>query len=74
MFGQMEFQPSSSYPIGDYNLKGSIFGIQITELSGTREYLPASYLLPFNIDTPTSWDVHYYVNSTAGYDELSKGS
>jgi hypothetical protein len=71
LFTQMEYQPSSSYPIGDYKISGSIFGVQITENSGVREYLPASYLLPFNIDTPTTWDVHYYVNSTAGYDELS---
>ena len=71
LFTQMEYQPSSSYPIGEYKITGSIFGVQITEESGVREYLPASYLMPFNIDTPTTWDVHYYVNDTAGYDELS---
>lgn len=71
MFTQLEFQPSSSYPIKDYYLTGSEFGIHITEVSGAGEFLPASYLMPFDIDTPTTWDIHYYVNSTAGYDELS---
>lgn len=70
-YTQMEYQTSSSYPIQDYKLTGSIFGIQITPVSGVPEYLPAIYMMPFNLNAPTSWDVHYYVNSTAGYDELS---
>jgi hypothetical protein len=68
-YTQMEFQPSSSYPITEYKLSGSIFGIQITQASGLKEYLPAIYMMPFNLDAPTTWDVHYYVNSTAGYVE-----
>ncbi len=71
-YTQMEFQPSSNYPISEYKLKGSIFGLQITLTGGSKEYLPANYMMPFNLDAPTSWDVHYYVSKTAGYDELTK--
>ncbi len=68
-YTQMEFQPT--YGIQNYKLSGSIFGIQITPISHQSEYLPASYMMPFNLDAPTTWDVHYYVNATAGYDELT---
>lgn len=71
-YTQMEFQPCcNSYPIGDYKLNGSIFGLEITLTTGQTEYLPASIMIPFNLDAPKSWDVHYYVNATAGYNELS---
>jgi len=45
--------------------------MQITPVGGVAEDLPASYMLPFVLDTPTNWNDGYYQNSTAGYTEVS---
>ena len=71
-YTQMEFQPCcNSSPIGDYKLDGSLTQMQITPVGGTAEDLPASYMLPFLLDAPSSWDYGYYQNSSAGYTEIS---
>ena len=71
-YTQMEFQPCcNSSPIGDYKLDGSLTDMQITPVTGSAEGLPASYMLPFTLDAPTSWNFGYYQNSTAGYSQLS---
>lgn len=71
-YTQMEFQPCcNKYPITDYKFRGSLFNMQITEMSGKSEYLSANYMLPFTLDAPTSWNFNYYVGSNAGYNEES---
>ena len=71
-YTQMEFQPCcNSYKINDYKLSGSIFGLEITTTSGKTMQLPASYMTPFELDTPTSWLLEYYQGTPAGYNESS---
>jgi hypothetical protein len=71
-YTQMEFQPCcASYPIKDYKLQGSIFGLQITKTDGKTIPLPASYMVPFVLDAPTTWQLQYYRSSQAGYHESS---
>lgn len=74
-YTQMEFQPCcNNHSINDYTLKGSLFDLTITTTGGKTESLPASYMLPFSLDTPTSWDITYYQNSIAGYVENNSGA
>lgn len=71
-YTQMEFQPCcASYPIGDYKLQGSIFGLQITTMKGKTMQLPANYMVPFVLDAPSSWVLEYYQSTPAGYNESS---
>jgi hypothetical protein len=71
-YTQMEFQPCcNSSPIQDYALSGVLSNMQITKMNGHVENLPASYMIPFQLDTPSSWNLAYYQNSAAGYDETS---
>jgi hypothetical protein len=73
-YTQMEFQPCcNQYPITDYGLRGSLFDMQITPVKGSPEPLNSTYMIPFNLDTPTSWDLTYYQNSAAGYVENNTG-
>jgi len=71
-YTQMEFQPCcNSSPIGDYKLDGSLTDMQITPVGEAAEDLPASYMLPFLLDAPGSWNYGYYQNSSGGYTEVS---
>jgi hypothetical protein len=72
MYTQMEFQPCcNAYPISQYSLDGSVYGIQITTLTGARQALTSSYMLPFVLDAPPSWNFGYYQDSTSGYQQVS---
>jgi len=53
-------------------MNGELINIQITTLDGKVISLPASYMLPFILDAPTSWNFSYYQNSTAGYLQISQ--
>lgn len=72
-YTQLEFQPCCNlYPIEYYKMKGELINMQITTLDGIVIPLPASYMLPFTLDAPTSWNFSYYQNSTAGYLQISQ--
>ncbi|MFP3190110.1 MAG: hypothetical protein RXR31_02060 [Thermoproteota archaeon] len=67
-YTQLNFQPCCNlYPIQDYKMNGELINMQITTLDGKVISLPESYMLPFILDAPTSWNFSYYQNSTAGY-------
>ncbi|HUI86684.1 MAG TPA: hypothetical protein VLY21_05990 [Nitrososphaerales archaeon] len=71
-YTQMEFQPCcAKSPISDYALKGQLFDMRIVTAGGQTQTLPASYMLPFSLDAPPSWDIAYYQNATSGYSETS---
>jgi hypothetical protein len=71
-YTQMEFQPCcNSSPIQDYALSGELSHMMITLTGGTVEALPASYMLPFLLDAPPSWQLGYYQNATSAYNETS---
>jgi hypothetical protein len=71
-YTQMEFQPSANaFPISDYKLSGYLTGIQVTPVGGSPTHLPASYMIPFILDAPSSWDFTYYQTSISGYQEIA---
>jgi hypothetical protein len=73
-YTQMEFQPCcNAYPITKYGLHGSLTDMQITPVGGSPEPLNSTYMIPFNLDTPPTWDLTYYQNSAAGYVENNTG-
>ena len=72
-YTQLEFQPCcNTSSIQAYKVSGSLYNMQITTLSGNAQSLPASYMLPFTLDAPPSWDFTFYQNSAAGYQQISK--
>jgi hypothetical protein len=71
-YTQLEFQPCcATYPIQDYKINGELYNMQITTVSGQTQSLNSNYMLPFVLDTPTSWDFTYYQDSVLGYQQLS---
>lgn len=72
-YTQLEFQPCCNlYPIEEYKMTGELTNMQITLLNGTVISLPASYMLPFTLNAPTSWNFEYYQNSTSGYLQVAE--
>ncbi|MEM3185049.1 MAG: hypothetical protein QXQ39_00010 [Conexivisphaerales archaeon] len=72
-YTQLEFQPCcNTSPIQDYKINAELYSMQITTLLGNQEFLNASYMLPFTLDAPPSWDFTYYQNSTYGYTQISQ--
>ena len=69
-YTQLEFQPTSKYPISQYFLNGSLDGLRISggNLTGAVS-LRAGYMLPYEIDAPLSWNMNYYDSAPAGYDQ-----
>jgi hypothetical protein len=71
-YTQLEFQPCcNAFPIQDYRFVGSLYDNQITTKDGRAEGLTASYMVPFLIDTPSSWDFTYYQTSNFGYQQIA---
>jgi hypothetical protein len=71
-YTQMEFQPCcNKYPIQEYNLQGSIYAVQITPLSGPKTTLTSSYMLPFVLDAPPTWNFGYFQDSIHGYQQTA---
>jgi hypothetical protein len=71
-YTQMEFQPCcNSSPIGDYALDGELSEMKITTMGGAVQPLRASYMLPFMLDAPPTWELGYYQNTQAAYDETA---
>ena len=46
--------------------------MQITTQSGSVQTLPASYMIPFVLDTPPTWSLTYYQGTSAGYTQVSE--
>ena len=71
-YTQMEFQPCcNQFPIQGYSLSGELYNMQTTQPGGTPKGLPASYMLPFMLDAPTSWFLGYYQGSASGYQQTA---
>jgi hypothetical protein len=71
-YTQMEFQPCcNTSSIADYKLKGQLYNMNVVTSAGQSQSLPASYMLPFSLDAPPSWDFTYYQNATNGYTQSS---
>jgi hypothetical protein len=71
-YTQLEFQPCCNlYPISQYMVDGELQQMQIVTLTGQRMLLPASYMLPFTLDTPPTWSFTYYDTQQAGYQQIS---
>ncbi len=67
-YTQLEFQPSSLYPIAQYFFNGSIDALRMTGGNLTAPTpLSAQYMVPFEINVPPSWNMNYYQASVAGY-------
>jgi hypothetical protein len=43
----------------------------ITTLSGARQTLTSSYMIPFVLDAPPTWSFGYYQDSAGGYQQVS---
>jgi hypothetical protein len=71
-YTQIEWQPCcSSYPITSYFFNGSLAGLTISGGNLTSPMaLPATYMLPFALDVPPSWNFGYYNAQAAGYAQV----
>ncbi|MCI4335582.1 MAG: hypothetical protein L3K17_00065 [Thermoplasmata archaeon] len=72
-YTQMEWQPCcSTHPINAYFLNASFTNLTISGGNLTTSMkLPASYMLPYELDAPPSWLLNYYQGTSAGYNELA---
>jgi hypothetical protein len=72
-YTQVEWQPCcSSHPISSYFLNGTLQNLRITGGNLTSPMdLPASYMLPFALDVPPSWNFNYYQSGSAGYNQVA---
>ena len=71
-YTQLEFQPCCNQsPIQSYQFTGSLYDLAITTPGGATERLNATYMLPFTLDAPPSWNLNYYDSSTAGYSQVA---
>ncbi|MGC8542519.1 MAG: hypothetical protein ACP5NQ_01155 [Vulcanisaeta sp.] len=72
-YTQLEFQYAyTKYPIYDYIFNGTMFDIEVTFLNGTTRTLPASYMIPFELSAPPTWDLTYYNANASGYNQFAK--
>lgn len=71
-YTQLEFQPCCNQsPIQSYQFTGSLYDMAITTPGSVTEPLNATYMLPFTLDAPPSWNLNYYASSTAGYSQVA---
>ena len=71
-YTQLEWQPCcSKFPIASYFFNGSFSHLRIDggNLTAPRS-LPASYMLPFALDVPPSWNFGFYDAATASYSQV----
>jgi len=72
-YTQLEFQYAyTRYPITDYVFNGTMFDIEVTFMNGTTTTLPASYMIPFELSAPQTWDLTYYNANASGYNQFAK--
>ncbi len=69
-YTQLEFQPSSSYPIQNYFFSGSLYNMGYGNSFSSLAPLNASYMLPFTLNAPTTWSFTYYNNAASGYNQI----
>ncbi len=70
-YTQLEFQPSSSYPISQYYFNGSMSGLSYGSTPSKLSPLNEDYMLPFTLNAPPGWSFTYYNNQTAGYRQIA---
>jgi len=68
-YTQLEFQPSSSYPIQQYYFSGSLYNITVGD-GITQVPLSNSYMLPFELNAPITWSLTYYGSAENGYNQI----
>jgi len=67
-YTQLEFQPTSLYPIDHYFLNGSIDGLTMSGGNLTKATpFAADYMVPFEINVPPTWNMNYYQVAASGY-------
>ena len=69
-YTQLEFQPSSDYPINDYYFNGSLYNIAYGSSMSSMRTLNGSYMLPFILNAPPTWSFAYYQSSISGYQQI----
>ena len=71
-YTQMEWQPCCSvYPIQDYYSNTTLDHMAISGGNLTTAMpLGSSYMLPFTLDMPPSWNINYYIDSENGYNQV----
>jgi hypothetical protein len=71
-YTQLEWQPCcSSHPIASYFFNGTFSHLRIDGGNVTApRSLSASYMLPFVLDAPPSWNFGYYDATTASYSQV----
>jgi hypothetical protein len=71
-YTQIEWQPCcSTYPISSYFYNGTFSHLRISGGTLTTPMLlGASYMIPFALDVPPSWNYGYYNATTAGYSQV----
>ncbi len=70
-YTQLEFQPSSSYPVQDYYFNGAMFNISYGDSLDSLTPLNSTYMLPFTLDAPATWCFTYYNSNISGYSQIS---
>lgn len=70
-YTQLEFQPSSLFPIGEYHFNGTMSSISYgNSLTGLSQ-LSQNYMLPYTLNAPVGWSFTYYNDHTAGYTQIA---
>jgi hypothetical protein len=72
VYTQLEWQPSSRFPINLFSLNGSIDNLTTSggNLSAPTPLTPG-YMIPFAIDSPTNWNFNYYRTASSGYNQTA---
>jgi hypothetical protein len=71
-YTQIEWQPCCSvYPISAYYSNTTLDQMAISGGNLTAAMpLQSSYMLPFTLDMPPSWNINYYIDSESGYNQV----
>jgi len=72
VYTQIEWQPCcSTHPIGSYFFNGTVTHLRISGGNLTSvQPLSASYMIPFALDVPPSWNFGFYDAPMAGYAQV----
>ncbi len=69
---QFEFESYAKYPIAEYKANLVVSGYEFTKVgSSTPQKMNLSELYPSLVNAPPTWDLTYYNNATAGYQQIS---
>lgn len=68
---QLEFDTAKNSP-SDYKMQGSFFDFQITPVgSASPQYVNSTYMLPYFVNSPPTWDPTFFNNGIFGYNQIS---